>query len=107
MIAKTVQEAVTSLSQIPGLDWRVVVVKDSSTRRALRDLYLLTWYEYLAPRTVGLTPWAPITDREAEARAIESADDMRGGGGFPENLDEVPVLLVVFWCVSPRAGARR
>jgi nitroreductase len=76
--------------------WRVVVVKDPSTRRALRDLYLPTWYEYLAQRMVGLTPWAPITDREAEARAIESADDMRGGGGFPENLDEVPVLLVVF-----------
>jgi nitroreductase len=76
--------------------WRVVVVKDPATRRALRDLYLPTWYEYLAQRMVGLTPWAPITDREAEARAIESADDMRGGEGFPENLDEVPVLLVVF-----------
>ena len=76
--------------------WRVVVVKDSVTRRALRDLYLTTWYEYLAQRMVGLTPWAPITDRDAEARAIESANDMRGGQGFPEDLDEVPVLLVVF-----------
>ncbi|MEY2454188.1 MAG: hypothetical protein QOD92_3762 [Acidimicrobiaceae bacterium] len=75
--------------------WRVVVVKDPSTRRAVRDLYLPTWYEYLAQRAVGLTPWAPITDREAEARAIESAGDMRGGEGFPEDLDEVPVLLVV------------
>lgn len=75
--------------------WRVVVVKDPATRRALRDLYLPTWYEYLAQRVVGLTPWAPVTDREAEARAIESADDMRGGEGFPEDLDEVPVLLVV------------
>jgi nitroreductase len=76
--------------------WRVVIVKDATTRRALRDLYLPTWYEYLAQRMVGLTPWAPITDREAEARAIESADDMRGGRGFPEDLDEVPALLVVF-----------
>jgi nitroreductase len=75
--------------------WRVVVVKDPTTRRALRDLYLPTWYEYLAQRVVGLTPWAPITDRAAEARAIESADDMRGGEGFPEDLDRVPVLLVV------------
>ncbi|MEY2460066.1 MAG: hypothetical protein QOG30_1896 [Acidimicrobiaceae bacterium] len=75
--------------------WRVVVVKDPAIRRALRDLYLPTWYEYLAQRMVGLTPWAPITDREAEARAIESADDMRGGEGFPEDLDQVPVLLVV------------
>ena len=70
-------------------------MKDAATRRALRDLYLPTWYEYLAQRMIGLTPWAPITDREAEAKAIESAGDMRGGEGFPEDLDEVPVLLVV------------
>src|SRR4051812_45945074 len=75
--------------------WRVVVVKDGATREALRDLYLPTWYEYLAQRAVGLTPWAPVTDREAEARAIAAADDMRGGDGFAEHLDEVPVLLVV------------
>jgi nitroreductase len=75
--------------------WRVVVVNDPATRRALRDLYLPTWYEYLAQRMVGLTPWAPITDRDAEARAIESARDMQGGEGFPEDLDQVPVLLVV------------
>ena len=75
--------------------WRVVVVKDRAAREALRDLYLPTWYEYLAQRAVGLTPWAPITDREAEARAIESAGDMQGGEGFPEDLDQVPVLLVV------------
>jgi glycosyltransferase involved in cell wall biosynthesis len=30
LIAKTVQEAVTSLSRVPGLDWRVVVVNDGS-----------------------------------------------------------------------------
>jgi nitroreductase len=75
--------------------WRVVVVKDPVARRSLRDLYLTTWYEYLAQRMAGLTPWAPITDREAEARAIESAHDMRGGQGFPEDLDEVPVLLAI------------
>jgi nitroreductase len=75
--------------------WRVVVVNDPATRKALRDLYLPTWYEYLAQRMVGLTPWAPITDRDAEARAIESAGDMQAGEGFPEDLDQVPVLLVV------------
>jgi len=75
--------------------WRVVVVKDAATRQALRDLYLPTWYEYLAQRVVGLTPWAPVTDRLAEAGSIERADEMRGGDGFAEHLDEVPVLLVV------------
>jgi glycosyltransferase involved in cell wall biosynthesis len=33
LIAKTVQEAVTALSQVPGLDWRVVVVNDGSRDR--------------------------------------------------------------------------
>jgi glycosyltransferase involved in cell wall biosynthesis len=33
LIAKTVAEAVSSLSQIPGLDWRVLVVDDGSRDR--------------------------------------------------------------------------
>src|SRR5437660_8814397 len=75
--------------------WRVVIVKDTATRRALRDLYLPGWHEYLAQRAAGLTPWAPITDRAAEAAAIDTAGSMPRGEAFPENLDEVPVLLVL------------
>ena len=75
--------------------WRVVLVKDPATRRALRDLYLPAWYQYLAQRAAGLTPWAPITDRAAEAAAIESAASIPAGDSFPETLDEVPVLLVL------------
>ena len=75
--------------------WHVVVVKDPTTRAALRDLYLPPWYEYLAQRAAGLTPWAPITDRAAEARARASAGSIPPGEAFPETLDEVPVLLVV------------
>ena len=74
--------------------WRVVVVKDPEKRRALRDLYLPGWYEYLAMRAAGLTPWAPITDREREREAAAQARPM--GDGFPEHLDEVPVLLALF-----------
>jgi nitroreductase len=81
--------------------WQVVVVQDAGTRRALRDLYLGGWYEYLAIMMAGLTPWAPVTDREAEARAMANAPDLaaQGGGpraGFAEQLDEVPVLLALF-----------
>src|SRR3954447_17348206 len=76
--------------------WHVVVVKDVATRAALRDLYLPGWYEYLAQRGAGLTPWAPITDRRAEAEAVASAGSVPRGDGFPENLDRVPVLLVLF-----------
>src|SRR3954451_7842565 len=75
--------------------WHVVVVKDAATRRAVRDAYLPAWDKYLAQRAVGLTPWAPITDREAEARAVANADQFSGGEGFPHDLDEVPVVLVV------------
>src|SRR5580700_8726688 len=77
--------------------WHVVVVRDSDQRRAMRDLYLTGWYEYLAMATAGLVPFAPITDKYAEREALTHVDDIahRGGGDFAEHLDEVPVLLVV------------
>ncbi|HET7654148.1 MAG TPA: nitroreductase family protein [Acidimicrobiales bacterium] len=76
--------------------WRVVLVKDASVRRSLRDLYLEGWYEYLSQRAAGLVPFAPVTDDAAEAAANASASDLRGmGGDFAERLDEAPVLLVL------------
>ena len=74
--------------------WRVVVVKDAAKRRALRDLYLPGWYEYLAMRAAGLTPWAPITDREREREAVATAAPI--ATDFADHLDEVPVLLALF-----------
>jgi nitroreductase len=80
--------------------WRVVVVKDPVTRRALRDIYLPGWYQYLAQVSAGLTPWAVVTDRALEASSIASAGQIAaaaadGPGGFAEHLDEVPVMLVL------------
>jgi nitroreductase len=80
--------------------WRVVVVQDPATRRALRDVYLPGWYEYLAQVSAGLTPWAVVTDRELEASSVAGAGDIAaaaaaGPGGFAEHLDEVPVMLVL------------
>ena len=77
--------------------WHVVVVKDAATRRALRELYLPGWRDYLAMRQAGLTPWAPVTDEEAERAALRQADAIPDDalGGFVAHLDEVPVLLVV------------
>jgi nitroreductase len=88
--------------------WRVVVVKDPDLRRGLRDLYLPGWYEYLAQGQAGLVPWAPVTDEDAERRAIERAPEVAaaaasGPGGFAEHLDEVPVMLVLL--ADPRALA--
>lgn len=80
--------------------WRVVVVEDRSRRRAIRDLYLPGWYEYLAQANAGLVPFAPATDEQAAAAALSRAGEVAavaaaGPGGFAEHLDEVPVLLVV------------
>jgi nitroreductase len=80
--------------------WRVVVLRDAEARRRLRDLYLDGWYDYLALAAAGLTPWAPVTDREAEAKALAESSAFRASagtrpGGFAENLDQVPVLLVL------------
>jgi nitroreductase len=73
--------------------WRVVVLRDAAVRRRLRELYLPGWYEYLAMRAAGLTPWAPITDRDAEAAAVASARPIETG--FADHLDEAPVLLAL------------
>src|SRR5436853_316124 len=80
--------------------WRVIVVRDGEVRAQLRDLYLPGWYEYLAQRAAGLVPFAPLTDEDAERRALAEASKVadaavQGGGGFAEHLDDVPVLLVV------------
>jgi nitroreductase len=80
--------------------WWVVVVKDPAVRRALRDLYLPGWYEYLAQRAAGLTPWAPVTDEAAEAAArarapAVAAESAAGPGGFAEHFDRVPLLLAL------------
>jgi len=80
--------------------WRVVVVHDPRLRRRLRDCYLSGWYEYLAQMSVGLCPWAPVTDEEAERRALAGASALAaqasaGPGGFAEHLEAVPVVLVL------------
>lgn len=81
--------------------WKVVVVGDPATKAALRDLYLIPWYDYLAIGQAGLVPWAPLGDRAAEAAALPQAPRLAakaaaGPGGFAEHLDRCPVLLVVW-----------
>lgn len=77
--------------------WRVVVVQDPDRRARLRDLYLDGWYRYLAIGAAGLVPWAPVTDRDAEARAVADAPAVAAAAvpGFAEHLHQVPVLLLL------------
>lgn len=91
--------------------WRVVLVEDRATRRGLRDLYLSGWYEYVAIARAGLVPFAPLTDRDAEAAALADAPAMAAAGaaapGFAERLDEVPVLLVLLADLGALAAVDR
>ena len=92
--------------------WRVIVVKDAGLRRAMRDVYLPGWYEYLAQVKAGLTPWAVVTDRELERQAVAGASEFagaasEGAGGFAEHFDEVPVMLVLLADLSKLATVDR
>ena len=72
--------------------WRVVVVQDPDTRRALRDLYQPHWRAYMQ-RTGGDALLAdPKALDPASARRLQAAD------AFAERLHDVPVHLVV--CVA-------
>jgi nitroreductase len=96
--------------------WRVIVVQDPEKRRALRDLYLTGWYEYLAMAGAGLVPWAPVTDRVAEAEAAAHAPALReqaasqtaaGSPGMAEALDLAPAVLLVVADLTALAAVDR
>ena len=96
--------------------WRVIVVKDPEKRRALRDLYLTGWYEYLAMSGAGLVPWAPVTDRVAEADAASRAPELAeqaaartaaGAPGMAEALDLAPAVLLVVVDLTALAAVDR
>jgi len=97
--------------------WRVIVVKDPEARRTLRDLYLTGWYEYLSISSAGLVPWAPVTDRDAEAQAAagarafaERAAAKAAAGvapGLAETLDTAPALLLVLADLTALAAVDR
>lgn len=79
--------------------WRVVVIKDESIRKRLRELYLPGWRDYLAMSAAGLRPWAPGNDpaaEEAAVAAVPAAIAAAAEQGFAGELDRVPVLLAVF-----------
>src|SRR3984957_20803383 len=76
----------------------VIVVKDAARRRALRDLYLDGWHDYVAHALAGLIPFSPLAsdeDRAAAASKREAAIAVSKPDGFPETLEQVPVMLVI------------
>ncbi len=78
--------------------WHVTVIEDIELRRAVRDLYLDAWHDYVAHGLEGLVAFSPTASaaerRRAEQRRGE-AEALSRPEGFAERLHEVPVLLAV------------
>lgn len=69
--------------------WRVAVVRDANTKRALRDLYLAPWLRYVNEHY-------GTDETMSEDRKRRVADATR----MAESMDEVPVHLVVWLDMS-------
>jgi nitroreductase len=69
--------------------WRVVVVRDVERRRAIRDLYLPRWREYME-KTGGAQILRSPGDLDARRlRGLRAADE------YAEHLDRAPVHLII------------
>jgi nitroreductase len=69
--------------------WRVVVVTDPDTRRALRDLYLPHWRAYME-----LTGGAQMLE-QPDAFDARRTRMVQGANEYAEHMDEVPVHFVL------------
>jgi len=77
--------------------WRVVVLQDPEIRRRIRELYVLSWREYMAHVHQGLVAFAPIDNGNWTGPAID-LDQARATPApmdFSDHLDTVPVLLLL------------
>ena len=77
--------------------WHVIVLRDPGIRRRIRDLYVLSWREYMAHVRAGLVPFAPLDHGRWTGPAVdlEEARATPAPLAFADHLDEVPVLLVL------------
>src|ERR1019366_9375952 len=67
--------------------WHVIVIRDTQQRRAVRDLYLDAWHDYVAHVLAGLIPFSPLAsdDDRRVALAQRSAAE---GGAPPDRVPE-------------------
>jgi nitroreductase len=77
--------------------WQVIVLQDPEVRRRIRELYVLSWREYMAHVHAGLVAFAPIDDGNWTGPAVdlEEARNTPTPMPFADHLDEVPVLLLL------------
>lgn len=110
VVARVLDDARFAPSGANAQAWHVVLVKDPDRKARLRDLYLPGWRDYLAMSAAGLRPWAPTNDRAAESAALAAVpDDVLAAAeqGFAAQLDQAPVLLVVFADLAALAAVDR
>ena len=77
--------------------WHVIVLEDPALRARIRDLYVLSWREYMAHVNRGLVAFAPIDGGNWTGPAVD-LDEARATPAplpFADHLDQVPVLLVL------------
>jgi nitroreductase len=77
--------------------WHVIVLEDPQIRRRIRELYVVSWREYMAHVHAGLVPFAPLDDGRWTGPAVdlEQARATPAPLAFSDHLDEVPVLLLL------------
>ena len=70
--------------------WRVIVVEDQETRRALRDLYQPHWRTYMEATGGAAALAEPSLAEDRRLRALRAADQ------FAAALDRIPLHLVIW-----------
>ena len=77
--------------------WHVIVLKEQAVRTRIRELYVLAWREYMAHVHAGMVAFAPLDNGQYSGPAIDldAARATPAPMDFSDNLDRVPVLLVI------------
>jgi nitroreductase len=77
--------------------WHVIVLKDAELRRRIRELYVLSWREYMAHVRRGLVAFAPVDEGRWTGPAVD-LDEARATPApmpFADHLEDAPVLLLL------------
>jgi nitroreductase len=77
--------------------WHVIVLEDPQIRRRIRELYVVSWREYMAHVRAGLVAFAPLDHGRWTGPAVdlEQARATPAPLAFSDHLDEAPVLLLL------------
>ncbi len=77
--------------------WTVIVLQDQELRKRIRELYVVSWREYMAHVYAGLVAFAPLDHGRYTGPAIDLAQARATPAPMPfsDHLEDVPVLLIV------------